>query len=142
MIFLNSVGSVIDPKTLIVYPVLVTTGEADPTSIGVHLDDCSNEWFSSLSDNDSIAIRNMFHVNCSGCHKPDTDALIGKLDDCHYCDGTGADDCQDLPVRNCPMCLGEGKFEYIPKTSEHHWARVDAYGIYTGIYCDKCYIER
>tara|TARA_R100001594_G_scaffold36133_1_gene65708 strand:+ start:155 stop:385 length:231 start_codon:yes stop_codon:yes gene_type:complete len=22
---------------------------------------------------------------------------------------------------------------------QHWWARYDAYGIYTGIYCDKCY---
>ena len=21
----------------------------------------------------------------------------------------------------------------------HRWARADAYGIYTGLYCDKCY---
>ena len=21
----------------------------------------------------------------------------------------------------------------------HHWARNDAYGIFTGLYCDKCY---
>ena len=21
----------------------------------------------------------------------------------------------------------------------HHWARNDAYGMYTGLYCDKCY---
>ena len=21
----------------------------------------------------------------------------------------------------------------------HNWARADAYGIYTGLYCDKCY---
>ena len=26
--------------------------------------------------------------------------------------------------------------------SYHMWARADAYGIYTGLYCDKCYKDR
>ena len=26
-----------------------------------------------------------------------------------------------------------------PKVTEHRWARQDAYGIYTGLYCGKCY---
>ena len=34
----------------------------------------------------------------------------------------------------------DGELVYnAPKTSEHDWARADAYGIYTGLYCDKCY---
>ena len=78
-----------------------------------------------------------YHINCRGCHKPDKDTLIGKLDQCHFCDGTGDIEGEENGV--CPMCLGEGQFEYIPKTTHHHWARVDAYGIYTGIYCGKCY---
>ena len=24
----------------------------------------------------------------------------------------------------------------------HMWARADAYGIYTGLYCDKCYSDK
>ena len=148
MIFLNSVGSGIDPKTLIVYPALETGSVKDvafsiTSTNGVHLADCSSEWFSSLSDDDSIIIRNMFHVNCRGCHKPDTDTLIGKLDECHMCDGSGEiyEYIDGVPHLEgyCNMCDGQGEFEYIPKVSEHHWARVDAYGIYTGIYCDKCY---
>jgi len=56
----------------------------------------------------------MFH--CSGCHKPDKKFPL-KFDDYEYGE----------PVYNAP------------KVSLHDWARVDAYGIYTGLYCDKCY---
>lgn len=81
-----------------------------------------------------------YHIHCRGCQKPDKETLIGKMDQCHICDGTG-----EVPgVEHeyyvvCNMCDGKGEFEYIPKTTQHHWARVDAYGIYTGVYCDKCY---
>ena len=27
----------------------------------------------------------------------------------------------------------------IPILNNHRWARQDAYGIYTGLYCDKCF---
>ena len=27
----------------------------------------------------------------------------------------------------------------IPILNNHRWARCDAYGIYTGLYCDECY---
>ena len=56
----------------------------------------------------------MFH--CSGCHKPDKEFPL-KFDDYEYGE----------PVYNTPT------------VSLHDWARVDAYGIYTGLYCDKCY---
>ena len=75
-----------------------------------------------------------YHINCRGCHKPDKDTLIGKLDDCRWCDGKGTDE-----GNWCQECEGEGKREYIQKVSDHYWARNDAYGIYTGLYCDKCY---
>tara|TARA_R110002012_G_scaffold297420_2_gene495403 strand:+ start:289 stop:774 length:486 start_codon:yes stop_codon:yes gene_type:complete len=52
MVKLNSVGSVVDTKDNMVYPILTTTGEADPTSTGVYLKDCCDEWFDSLSDED------------------------------------------------------------------------------------------
>ena len=56
----------------------------------------------------------MFH--CSGCHKPDKEFPL-KFDDYEHGE----------PVYNAPT------------VSLHDWARVDAYGIYTGLYCDKCY---
>ena len=56
----------------------------------------------------------LFH--CSGCKKPDKE-YPNRFDDYEYGE----------PVYNTP------------KTSEHMWARADAYGIYTGLYCDKCY---
>ena len=33
----------------------------------------------------------------------------------------------------CSVGYNAGELEY------HHWARSDSYGIYTGLYCDKCY---
>ena len=86
-----------------------------------------------------------YHINCKGCKKPDKDTLIGKLEDCQWCDGTGnysEDDNGNITTgigNYCNICDGRGKKEYIPKTSHHHWARCDSYGIYTGIYCDDCY---
>ena len=56
----------------------------------------------------------MFH--CCGCKKPDKDYPV-KFDDYGY----------EEIITNCP------------KVSEHYWARQDAYGIYTGLYCSKCY---
>ena len=56
----------------------------------------------------------MFH--CRGCEKPDKDYPV-KFDDYGY----------EEIITNCP------------KVSEHMWARQDAYGIYTGLYCSKCY---
>ena len=40
----------------------------------------------------------------------------------------------------CQGCESEAEFGF--NTGElkyHYWARSDAYGIYTGLYCDKCY---
>ena len=56
----------------------------------------------------------LFH--CRGCKKPDKEFPM-RFDDYEV----------DEPVYNTP------------KTSEHMWARADAYGIYTGLYCDDCY---
>ena len=37
-------------------------------------------------------------------------------------------------------CRGcEAETEMYRPIQHHYWARHDAYGIYTGIYCDKCY---
>ena len=38
------------------------------------------------------------------------------------------------------MCNGcSEKSEMTRPIQYHMWARADAYGIYTGLYCDKCY---
>ena len=38
------------------------------------------------------------------------------------------------------MCNGcREKSEMTSPIQYHMWARSDAYGIYTGLYCDKCY---
>ena len=58
----------------------------------------------------------MFH--CSGCHKPDKEFPL-KFDDYEYGE----------PIYNAPS------------VRYHQWSRADAYGIYTGLYCDKCYID-
>ena len=55
--------------------------------------------------------------HCNGCHKADKDYPI-KFDDYGH----------EQEIMNTPE-----KIEY------HRWARSDAYGIYTGLYCDKCY---
>ena len=54
--------------------------------------------------------------HCKGCQKADEEYPL-KFD--HYE--------VDEPIYNAP------KVEY------HMWARNDAYGIYTGLYCDDCY---
>ena len=72
---------------------------------------------------------NNYLYHCKGCEKPDKE-YPNKEIECDECKGTGGD---------CWKCGGYG--EYMPRTSvEYHmWSRADAYGIYTGLYCDKCY---
>ena len=38
---------------------------------------------------------------------------------------------------NCRGCNEETEMHR--PIGEHWWARYDAYGIFTGVYCDKCY---
>ena len=54
--------------------------------------------------------------HCKGCQKADEEYPL-KFDDYEV----------DEPIYNAP------KVEY------HMWARNDAYGIYTGLFCDDCY---
>ena len=56
----------------------------------------------------------LFH--CAGCQKPD----------------------KEYPIRFQDYEVGEPIYN-TPKVEYHKWARVDAYNIYTGLYCDKCY---
>ena len=55
--------------------------------------------------------------HCGGCGKPDKDYPI-KFDDYG----------EEQEIMNTPE-----KIEY------HKWSRNDAYGLYTGLYCRKCY---
>ena len=58
----------------------------------------------------------LFH--CAGCKKPDKEYPIPDYDI--------EEELQDKQI-------------VVPRVTMHMWARTDAYGIYTGLYCDKCY---
>ena len=81
---------------------------------------------------------NEYLYHCNGCKKPDKE-YPNKEVECDDCEGTGynADGLDDDGC--CWYCGGYGK--HTPRTSVeyHKWSRADAYGIYTGLYCDKCY---
>ena len=64
-----------------------------------------------------MGIQYKFH--CSGCSKPD----------------------KEFPVRFEDYEIGHPIYN-APRVTEHMWARNDAYGIYTGLYCDKCYNDQ
>ena len=57
-----------------------------------------------------------YHFHCNGCSKPD----------------------KEFPVRFQDYGVGEPIYN-APRVTEHMWARNDAYNIYTGLFCDKCY---
>ena len=57
-----------------------------------------------------------YRFNCKGCRKPD----------------------KEFPNLFQDYDIGE-QVHYCPPVTEHRWSRTDAYGIFTGIYCDKCY---
>ena len=41
---------------------------------------------------------------------------------------------------HCRGCQEPDKdYQRVSPITYHMWARADAYGIYTGLYCDKCY---
>ena len=83
---------------------------------------------------------NDYLYHCKGCEKPDKE-YPNKETECEECGGSGHDDgmATDHEEGCCWKCDGYG--EYLPRTSVkyHMWSRNDAYGIYTGLYCDKCY---
>lgn len=54
---------------------------------------------------------------CAGCEKPDTDFWFND----------------DMEIECAEGIYGK------PKVQDHQWAQSDAYGIYTGLYCNKCY---
>ena len=55
---------------------------------------------------------NEYLYHCGGCGKPDKENIGDTGEWTHY---------RVSPITN------------------HMWAKTDAYGIYTGLYCDKCY---
>ena len=81
--------------------------------------------------------------SCKGCHKPDED-FPGHYETCDECHGAGYDDCTEKDEQgnyeDCWICGGRGDYiRRLHSIKEHMWARNDAYGIYTGLFCDKCY---
>ena len=76
----------------------------------------------------------LFH--CNGCHKADKNYPDKEID-CENCSatGTGIDGHSD-----CYNCVGYGRYtERVSNIEYHEWARNDAYGYFTGLYCHKCY---
>ena len=57
----------------------------------------------------------------------------------YHCGGCGKAD-ENYPDKEI-QCEDTGEY-YIPRCSPleyHEWARNDSYGLYTGLYCHKCY---
>ena len=79
-------------------------------------------------------MRYLYH--CKGCLNPDKEYPNKKIE-CEKCDGKGYP-YQDDNI-DCDECGGYGRYTPRTKVEHHKWARCDAYGIYTGLYCDKCY---
>ena len=57
MVYLNSVGSVIDVKKLIVYPI--NSDDTIDKDNGVSINDLSSEWISALSNEDISKLLNI-----------------------------------------------------------------------------------
>ena len=72
---------------------------------------------------------NKYLYHCKGCEKPDKEFPAIDID-CEECEGSGGD---------CWKCNGYGVYMPTTPVEYHMWSRADAYGIYTGLYCDKCY---
>tara|TARA_R100000963_G_C4604855_1_gene77287 strand:- start:418 stop:774 length:357 start_codon:yes stop_codon:yes gene_type:complete len=93
-----------------------------------------------------MEIEYLYH--CEGCQKPDKDYPDKEIK-CDDCQGRGLvlvskrrDDGKWIEdgTEECWKC--DGQLVFRPRVSPiqcHKWARNDAYNIYTGLYCDKCY---
>ena len=82
-----------------------------------------------------MEIEYLYH--CAGCQKPDKE-YPNKEKECDVCLG------EDVGAYvndegECWKCSGYGVYMPFMSIGCHKWARNDAYGIYTGLYCDKCY---
>ena len=62
--------------------------------------------------------------HCAGCKKDDTDFFYSEEGDVKASES---------------LVEFMGKNFRIPSVVHHRWAKTDIYGIYTGLYCDKCY---
>ena len=93
-----------------------------------------------------MEFNNDYLYHCRGCAKHDED-YPDKETDCERCGGTGYEDefrvKEGIPLTglgdDCHFCNGDGKYMDWVKIDYHKWSRSDAYGIYTGLYCDDCY---
>ena len=75
--------------------------------------------------------------HCAGCEKPDKD-YPDKEVECYECLGEYLNAYVN-ESGECWKCNGERVIINTTQVKYHKWARNDAYGIYTGLYCDKCY---
>ena len=76
--------------------------------------------------------------HCAGCKKDDKE-YPDKKQECEECGGTGLED-ENGFQDDCWKCGGRGRYKLHCRPIKYHmWARQDAYGIYTGLYCDKCF---
>tara|TARA_R100001015_G_C4485003_1_gene64323 strand:+ start:325 stop:609 length:285 start_codon:yes stop_codon:yes gene_type:complete len=63
-----------------------------------------------------------YAFSCRGCHKPDKDYWY------------------DDEMDGANKIVSRDDFPFNTPTVEFHkWSRADVYGIFTGLYCDKCY---
>ena len=79
--------------------------------------------------------------HCNGCDKADKN-YPDKEVECEECGGSGHDDgmATDHEEGCCWKCDGYGAYtDRVSPLEYHEWARNDAYGMYTGLYCHKCY---
>jgi len=67
---------------------------------------------------------NDYLYHCKGCKKDDTDFFHNE---------------EGNVEASKSLIEFMGKDFSIPSVVHHKWARADAYGIYTGLYCDDCY---
>ena len=77
--------------------------------------------------------------NCNGCGKADKNypsEMTHPNSKCEACNGSGLNPDED----ECEVCDGYGEYVHRVSSIEYHeWARNDAYGFFTGLFCHKCY---
>ena len=76
--------------------------------------------------------------HCDGCSKADEN-YPDKETACEECEGSGYGSGNFESEDGCGYCNGHGYFVQRVDINYHEWARNDAYGLYTGLYCEECY---